>query len=74
MWTSGELVQFISEQTGQGVPVYLLDDSTAMSNVIDNLQVSSELRPAFKLRAVPYYFPGGGSDNLDITLYLVTVP
>ncbi|MCE5259172.1 MAG: glycosyltransferase family 39 protein [Chloroflexi bacterium] len=71
LWSSEELLRFAADQTARGRPVYLLDDGTTMSMVINELRSANLLQPAATLHGVPYYFPGGGSDNKDIVLYHV---
>ncbi len=72
LWSSEELLRFTADQSARGGPVYLLDDGTAMSALISKLRSANLLQPAATLHGVPYYYPGGGSDNQDIVLYRVT--
>jgi len=70
-WTVEQLHLFITYETGLGRPVFLLDDSTASSAVINGLASRTRLVPFELMEQLPYYYPGGGSDNLDMVLYQV---
>jgi hypothetical protein len=71
LWSDEELQWFVAVLRARGAPLYLLDDSLAMTESLPRWRSMASLTLITTLHQVPYYYPGGGSDNRDIMLYRI---
>ncbi|MHB1357598.1 MAG: hypothetical protein ACYCZF_16635 [Anaerolineae bacterium] len=69
IWSDEELRRFMDVLRARGTPLYALDDSLAMTESLPRWRSLATLTVVATLHQVPYYYPGGGSDNRDIVLY-----
>jgi hypothetical protein len=70
-WTTDEWLQFVEAVRAEKRPLYLLADSVEMEAPLEAVRVryhTTEIAPPLYL---PYYFPGGGSENRLVALYRV---
>lgn len=70
-WTDEEWLQFTGTLISAGRPVYLLMDGAEMAGPKAALESRYTLTPVATLD-VPYYYLGGGSDNLTVPLYRIS--
>lgn len=71
IWSDRELQRFVAVLRARGAPLYLLDDSLPMTESLPRWKSFASLTLVATLHQVPYYYPGGGSDNRDIMLYRI---
>jgi hypothetical protein len=68
-WTAAQFDEFIEAMQAASRPVYLLDDGVELAPVVERLRAEGRLREAARLPGV-YFEPTGGSENLDLALYV----
>jgi len=69
-WSEAEWLAVAERLLARGRPIYLLMDGEEMLAPAAALQAVHTLDPVGTL-SLPWYYPGGGSENREVTLYRV---
>lgn len=69
-WSADEWLDFVAEALNDGRRVYLLVDGVEMQSPLEIVQSRYQVN-LIRLLAVPYFYPGGNSENRDVPLYEV---
>jgi hypothetical protein len=69
-WSQNEWLTFLTGVLDEGRKVYLLLDGVEMRAPVQAVQSRFQLSHISSL-SVPYFYPGGTSENLDVPLYEV---
>ncbi|NLG27655.1 MAG: hypothetical protein GX557_07065, partial [Chloroflexi bacterium] len=69
-WSEREWLAVADHLLRQGTPLYLLNDGEEMRSPELALRARYSLEPIASL-SLPYFFPGGGSENRDVPLYRI---
>jgi hypothetical protein len=70
VWTEAEWQAVVQRLLHLGRPIYVLADGEEMVTPLRVLQAHYRLEPVAAL-SLPYFYPGGGSENRDVGLYRV---
>ena len=69
-WSEDEWLDFVAHALDDGRGVYLLLDGVEMQEPLESARSHYQLNPVFSL-PMPFFYPGGDSENRDVPLYEV---
>ncbi len=69
-WSSDEWLDFVAHALDDDRGVYLLLDGVEMREPFEAVRSHYQLNPVSSLR-IPFFYPGGNSENRDVPLYEV---